>query len=156
MTYSSLGVAGALSLLLSIGTYVSLGDETEGNRVSLVAPLRDILLSPIFPLLANVLDSFADDDKAINVARFFFAVTIMLTYPMEQMVCREVVENLFFKNQMGGLTETQHNIITLGTAIVPLIIALSTDNLGVVLELTGVVLASTLAFILPGTFIPGS
>lgn len=42
------------------------------------------------------------------------------------MVWREVVENVWFKEQAGWLTESQHNIITVLPDTIPLAIALAT------------------------------
>uniref|UniRef100_A0A1I8FFA0 Putative sodium-coupled neutral amino acid transporter 11 n=1 Tax=Macrostomum lignano TaxID=282301 RepID=A0A1I8FFA0_9PLAT len=46
----------------------------------------------------DILENYCPRDDLINVSRLLFAVTIMLTYPMECFVVREVVENYFFQH----------------------------------------------------------
>jgi sodium-coupled neutral amino acid transporter 11 len=96
----------------------------------------------------QVLDNFPRTDDAINVARFFYAVTIMLTYPIECFVAREVIAHNVLHTT--DLKEGQHNFITVAICVVVMVIALATTNLGLVLEFNGVVNATLVAFVLPG------
>jgi amino acid permease len=58
----------------------------------------------------NVLDNFSDTDKTISVARFFLAVCMILTYPMECFVARHCLLSIINKyyastNQSNSLYE---------------------------------------------------
>eukprot|EP00052_Salpingoeca_macrocollata_P010778 m.83514 g.83514 ORF g.83514 m.83514 type:complete len:386 (+) comp17724_c0_seq2:179-1336(+) len=124
VTHISVGSAAVVSVALAVGGYLAFGRDAK----------------------ADILDNFAQDDDAINVARFFFALAVMLTYPIECFVAREVINTYFFDSE---ITERRHNLITIGLSATVLGIALATDNLGVVLEADGVLSATLLAFILP-------
>ena len=43
-----------------------------------------------FVFVGDILENYCHNDDLINVARFLFAITIMLTYPIECFVTREV------------------------------------------------------------------
>ena len=45
----------------------------------------------------DILENYCHNDDLVNVARFLFACTIMLTYPIECFVCREVSCSLSLK-----------------------------------------------------------
>merc|ERR1711916_48981 len=77
VTHLSVVVAATMSIALGVGGFYPFGHETKDD----------------------VLDNFADDNSAANAARFFFALAIMLTYPIECFVAREVIENYFFSEQ---------------------------------------------------------
>eukprot|EP00049_Salpingoeca_infusionum_P011601 m.202579 g.202579 ORF g.202579 m.202579 type:complete len:465 (+) comp14977_c1_seq14:3016-4410(+) len=126
VTHISVGVSASLSVLLGVGGYLAFRDNTKDD----------------------VLDNFPEDHKAATVARLFFALAIMLTYPIECFVAREVIENYFFEN--SPLTDTRHYTVTVLICLFCMIIAVSVNNLGIVLELNGVINANMIAFILPG------
>uniref|UniRef100_A0A1I8FDJ2 Putative sodium-coupled neutral amino acid transporter 11 n=1 Tax=Macrostomum lignano TaxID=282301 RepID=A0A1I8FDJ2_9PLAT len=85
----------------------------------------------------DILENYCPRDDLINVSRLLFAVTIMLTYPMECFVVREVVENYFFQHPPPLW---RHILLT--TGIVALAYLVSMTNLGVLT-------AAPLAYILP-------
>ena len=129
VTHASVGTAALMSILLAVPGYIAFGFVTQ----------------------ANVLDNFAQDDIAANVARFFFSITIMLTYPIECFVCREVLDAAFFTApHWQPMSRTRHYITTVGVCICAMGVSLATSNLGIVLELNGIVCANALAFVLPG------
>jgi sodium-coupled neutral amino acid transporter 11 len=97
---------------------------------------------------ANVLKNFPEADNMMTAGRTFYGITVMMTYPIECFVCREVIANTFFRGA-ESLSRWQHFAVTLPVCLVVLAIALATADLGLVLELNGVVCANTLAFILP-------
>ena len=62
----------------------------------------------------DLLNNYCWRDDLINLCRFFFTVTIMLTYPIECFVCREVVENILFRRiglLAGGENEAEWKVL---------------------------------------------
>lgn len=96
--------------------------------------------------LGNVLNNFPENDTFVNIARFAFGVNMFTTFPLEAFVCREVIETYFFANEFSPRL---HIIITTSLVVASLIVSLLTCDLGIVLELTGGLSATALAFIFP-------
>lgn len=75
----------------------------------------------------------------MNVSRLMFSGTILLTYPIECLVTREVVINTFFPRDKDLVEDRaawyRHVAITLAIVTVTYFLSMSTDCLGVVLEL---------------------
>ncbi|OCF33462.1 solute carrier family 38 (sodium-coupled neutral amino acid transporter), member 11 [Kwoniella heveanensis CBS 569] len=125
VTHISTGVSLVACLLVAVTGYVVFTDKTQGN----------------------ILNNFSSDDWLINIARFCFGANMSTTIPLEVYVCREVVEEYFFKSR--PFNQQRHVIITSLTIFSTMAIALITCDLGVVLELSGGLSASALAFIFP-------
>ncbi|WVQ96710.1 hypothetical protein IAU59_003817 [Kwoniella sp. CBS 9459] len=125
VTHISTGISLIACLLVAVSGYVVFTDKTEGN----------------------ILNNFSSDDWLINIARFCFGANMSTTIPLEVYVCREVVEEYFFKSR--PFSQQRHVIITSLTIFSTMAIALVTCDLGVVLELSGGLSASALAFIFP-------
>ncbi|XP_052245865.1 putative sodium-coupled neutral amino acid transporter 11 isoform X2 [Dreissena polymorpha] len=96
----------------------------------------------------DLLENYCETDDLMNVARLLFAVTIMLTYPVECFVTREVIENAFFLSHEDRPL-WRHLVITVLVSLLACAISMATDCLGIVLELNGVIGAAPLAFIIP-------
>ncbi len=75
VTHASIAASFLVMLVFALGGYVTFLDETQGD----------------------LLNNYCWRDDLMNACRFLFAVTIMLTYPIECFVCREVVENILFR-----------------------------------------------------------
>jgi solute carrier family 38 (sodium-coupled neutral amino acid transporter), member 11 len=69
----------------------------------------------------------------MNAARVMFSATILLTYPFECFVAREVLKSTLLCGR--GETTTQHVGISLFLVLVTLMLSMVTDCLGIVLEL---------------------
>lgn len=96
----------------------------------------------------DLLENYCKSDDLMNAGRLLFAITIMLTYPIECFVTREVVENaLFPSSDQSPLW--RHMLVTVIITILVGGLSMSTDCLGIVLELNGVIAAAPLAFIIP-------
>uniref|UniRef100_A0A146LLI3 Putative sodium-coupled neutral amino acid transporter 11 n=3 Tax=Lygus hesperus TaxID=30085 RepID=A0A146LLI3_LYGHE len=89
----------------------------------------------------DLLENYCWDDDLMNAARIAFSLTILLTFPIECLVTRSVLSMAF-----RPIPHFLSTILIVGTAY---LISISTDCLGVVLELNGVIAAVPLAFILP-------
>ncbi|KAK0504605.1 amino acid transporter [Armillaria luteobubalina] len=110
---------------LAISAYIVFTDRTQGN----------------------ILNNFSPNDTLINVARFCFGLNMFTTLPLELFVCREVVEQYFFSHE--PFNQQRHIFFTTTILFASMLIALVTCDLGVMLEITGGVSATALAYIFP-------
>jgi sodium-coupled neutral amino acid transporter 11 len=86
----------------------------------------------------DLLENYCWNDDLMNVSRISFSITILLTFPIECFVSREVIENSFFSNQIppeGKWKRFCHVGITIFIVAITYLISMATDCLGVVLEL---------------------
>ncbi|XP_018568139.1 putative sodium-coupled neutral amino acid transporter 11 isoform X2 [Anoplophora glabripennis] len=98
----------------------------------------------------DLLENYCWDDDLMNVSRLLFSVQILLTYPIECFVTREVIEtSVFGRDPNVPLSEKMHYLLTLGIVATTYFISITTDCLGMVLELNGVLAAVPLAYVLP-------
>jgi sodium-coupled neutral amino acid transporter 11 len=134
VTHLSTGASLVLCLLMASGGYLAFGSNTRAN------------------ILVNL-----PEDGWSNSARFLFGVNMFLTFPLECFVCREVIFNYIWHDNLSLISEDmsvrasneQSRVVTLALVFSSMIIALSTCDLGFLLELTGGFAATMLAFILP-------
>ncbi|ORX49259.1 hypothetical protein BCR36DRAFT_412780 [Piromyces finnis] len=142
VTHLSTGWSFLVSIAIALGGYLVFTDKTKGN----------------------ILNNFPQDSHLINISRILFAFNMFLTSPLECFVCREVILNLLNPNSVIGGGENlnsketkenklfgdiEHFIVTLILVLCSLYIALTIDDLGFVLEITGGFSATMLAYILP-------
>ncbi|EIN11827.1 amino acid transporter [Punctularia strigosozonata HHB-11173 SS5] len=125
VTHISTGISLAACVTLSLSGYLVFTDKTQGN----------------------ILNNFAKDDTLINVARFCFGMNMFTTLPLELFVCREVIEQYFFSHEV--FSPQRHLFFTTAIVVSSMFLALITCDLGVMLEITGGVSATALAFIFP-------
>ncbi|KAF9460695.1 AAAP amino acid permease [Collybia nuda] len=125
VTHVSTFVSLVCCTTLAVSAYMVFTDKTQGN----------------------ILNNFSSNDTLINVARFCFGLNMFTTLPLELFVCREVIENYFFSHELYN--QQRHIFFTSSILLASLIVALVTCDLGVMLEITGGVSATTLAFIFP-------
>lgn len=95
-------------------------------------------LNTHFCISGDLLENYCWTDDLMNAARIFFSVTILLTYPIECFVTREVLEKTIFTNDYYTdleSTEKRHVLLTCLLVVTTYFISMSTDCLGVVLEL---------------------
>ena len=78
VTHTSIATAVASCVILSVAGYATFGNITD----------------------ANLLNNYAPEDQLVNVTRIVFALTMLLTYPMEMFVARHCV--LAMMNHMGA------------------------------------------------------
>lgn len=96
--------------------------------------------------LSNILNNFPNTDTIVNVARFCFGLNMFSTLPLECFVCREVLETYFFQ---GQYEYRRHIVLTTSLVVSAMAISLLTCDLGIVLEITGGLSATALAFFFP-------
>ncbi|XP_035207773.1 putative sodium-coupled neutral amino acid transporter 11, partial [Stegodyphus dumicola] len=90
----------------------------------------------IFYMVKNecdLLENFCMNDDWANAARWIFTITIMLTYPIECFVTREVFENAVFKEKHSSLL--RHSVLTVSLVAITFALSTLTDCLSIVLEL---------------------
>ncbi|XP_077515384.1 putative sodium-coupled neutral amino acid transporter 11 isoform X2 [Amblyomma americanum] len=126
VTHISLALSCVLIVLFGIGGYVSFNIYSQGD----------------------LFENYCKDDDIANAARLLFTLTIMLTYPIECFVTREVLDNAFFVTRFPS-NLVRHIIMTLFIVLTTFAFSTLTDCLGIVLELNGVLAAIPLAYILP-------
>ncbi|KAJ3989089.1 amino acid transporter [Lentinula detonsa] len=110
---------------LAVSGYVVFTDKTQGN----------------------ILNNFPSNNTLINLARFCFGLNMFTTLPLELFVCREVIEDYFFAHE--GFNPQRHLFFTTTILFSSMSLAMITCDLGVMLEITGGVSATALAFIFP-------
>eukprot|EP00127_Corallochytrium_limacisporum_P006655 Clim_evm34s232 gene=Clim_evmTU34s232 len=97
----------------------------------------------------NILLNFAVGDyPAIEGARILFSLTLALTYPLECFVSVDALDQMFYRGA-SEMTPTRSRLWTAFLLLSTTLIALFTDNLGIVLELTGSIAGGLLAYVLP-------
>ncbi|KAK0175562.1 hypothetical protein PV327_009302 [Microctonus hyperodae] len=104
----------------------------------------------------DLMENYCWDDDLMNLSRVMFSGTILLTFPIECFVTREVI-----LTAIKGTTETENHdvyisgsdrrylLITMGIITTAYLISMTEDCLGVVLELNGILAAVPLAYVLP-------
>ncbi|XP_050315679.1 putative sodium-coupled neutral amino acid transporter 11 [Anthonomus grandis grandis] len=98
----------------------------------------------------DLLENYCWDDDLMNLSRLLFSIQILLTYPIECFVTREVIENsIIGKDPNVPMSQKIHYGLTLAIVVTTYLISMATDCLGVVLELNGVLAAVPLAYVLP-------
>ncbi|CAH1115307.1 unnamed protein product [Psylliodes chrysocephalus] len=98
----------------------------------------------------DLLENYCWDDDLMNISRLLFSVQILLTYPIECFVTREVIENTILgKDPNIPTSDRIHYLLTLGIVATTYCISITTYCLGAVLELNGVLAAVPLAYVLP-------
>ncbi|XP_050546370.1 putative sodium-coupled neutral amino acid transporter 11 [Daktulosphaira vitifoliae] len=122
----------SVSMMIAFGLvgYATFGDLTQGD----------------------LLENYCWNDDLINISRLLFSLITLLTFPLECMVTKAVVDQTL----RGGtdpmpipMTKKRHAIITLSILLITYLVSISTNCLGIALELNGVIAAIPLAFVLP-------
>ncbi|XP_059488031.1 putative sodium-coupled neutral amino acid transporter 11 isoform X2 [Neocloeon triangulifer] len=125
VTHISVGVSALVSFAFGAIGYATFTDWAQGD----------------------LLENYCWSDDLMNGARVMFSATILLTYPFECFVAREVLKNTILCGRPD--TTFMHVGISLVLVIVTLLLSMITDCLGIVLELNGILAAVPLAYLLP-------
>ncbi|XP_062933104.1 putative sodium-coupled neutral amino acid transporter 11 isoform X2 [Cynocephalus volans] len=94
----------------------------------------------------DLFENYCRSDDLVTVGRFSYGISVILTYPIECFVTREVIANVFFG---GNLSAAFHIFVTVVIVTVVTLVSLLVDCLGIVLELSGTLCAAPLIFIIP-------
>lgn len=133
ITHASIAAAVCCSVVLAVTGYVTFGTATQ----------------------ANLLNNYSLSDELVNVTRIVFALTMLLTYPMEMFVARHCIAALWKSGEQSAprLTHWQHISVTVVLWLIAMGIALVLDDLGLVLELAGGTSATILGFVMPALLV---
>ncbi|KAG8510388.1 putative sodium-coupled neutral amino acid transporter 11 [Galemys pyrenaicus] len=138
--------------------YGSLEEPTvpKWSRIIHVSTLVSVFISVLFATCGyltftgftqgDLFENYCNNDDLVTFGRFCYGITVILTYPIECFVTREVIANVFFG---GNLSFVFHITITVVIITVATLVSLLIDCLGIVLELNGVLCAAPLIFIIP-------
>ncbi|XP_051565565.1 putative sodium-coupled neutral amino acid transporter 11 isoform X2 [Myxocyprinus asiaticus] len=124
VTHVSVGLALLVSVIFAAAGYATFTGYTQGD----------------------IFENYCKNDNLATFGRFCYGVSIITTFPLECFVTREVISNVFFKEELSNIA---HVIVTLVIISATTAISLSYDCLGIVLELNGVLSATPLIFIFP-------
>ncbi|XP_059085910.1 putative sodium-coupled neutral amino acid transporter 11 isoform X2 [Tigriopus californicus] len=132
VTHVSVGLSWAACVLMGLMGYYTFRSSTQGD----------------------LLNNYCWDDPLMNIVKVLFCFTVLFTYPIECLVTREVVVNIFFKPEgdepdLAKLGMPIYVGLTLGLNLMGLIISISAKCLVVVVGANGVVFGIPLATILP-------
>ncbi|XP_027721883.1 putative sodium-coupled neutral amino acid transporter 11 isoform X3 [Vombatus ursinus] len=94
----------------------------------------------------DLFENYCRNDDLVNFGRFCYGITVILTYPIECFVTREVIANVFFG---GNLSQISHVLVTTVIITMATLVSLTVDCLGIVLEFNGVLCAAPLIFVIP-------
>ena len=93
----------------------------------------------LLKLLGDLLNNYCWNDDLMNVSRLLFSITILLTYPIECFVCREVLQHTFWgkmeEQEDAEESRKRHIALTLILVLSSYVASLITDCLGIVLEI---------------------
>ncbi|NXW15170.1 AVT2 protein, partial [Circaetus pectoralis] len=124
--------------------YGSLEEPTLKNwsRVTHVSVSLAVVISVVFAACGymtftgytegDIFENYCRDDNLATFGRFCYGVTVILTFPLECFVTREVIANVFFH---GNLSTVFHIVVTVVIIAVATGVSLVYDCLGIVLEL---------------------
>ncbi|NXC44883.1 AVT2 protein, partial [Penelope pileata] len=124
ITHMSVSLAVVISVVFAACGYLTFTGYTEGD----------------------IFENYCREDNLATFGRFCYGVTVILTFPLECFVTREVISNVFFQ---GNLSTVFHIVVTVIIIAVATGVSLVYDCLGIVLELNGVLSATPLVFIIP-------
>lgn len=106
--------------------------------------------------VSNILNAFPKGDTIIVICRVLFAIDLFFTYPLEgfcsfntAFIIRDTIEKGIFGHYGLEFSPIRHYAITALIVFSTCITACFTCDLGLIIELTGGIGASMLAFIIP-------
>ncbi|XP_070331933.1 putative sodium-coupled neutral amino acid transporter 11 isoform X2 [Odocoileus virginianus] len=135
-----------LILGIVVARVVSLGPHIPKTEDAWIFAKPNAIQAVGVMSFGDLFENYCRNDDLVTFGRFCYGVTVILTYPIECFVTREVIANVFFG---GNLSSVFHIIVTVVIITVATLVSLLIDCLGIVLELNGVLCAAPLIFIIP-------
>ncbi|VVC24506.1 Amino acid transporter, transmembrane domain [Cinara cedri] len=136
--------------------------QTVWNNVTHFAVTVSFLLMVGFGLVGyatfgnltqgDLLENYCWNDDLINISRLLFSLITLLTFPLECMVTKAVVDQTLkgdTNDALVPMSKKKHAIVTISILVITYLVSISTKCLGIALELNGVMAAIPLAFVLP-------
>ncbi|XP_065181033.1 putative sodium-coupled neutral amino acid transporter 11 [Sycon ciliatum] len=130
VVHVSVAAAAVVAFILALGGYITFRTSIRGD----------------------LLQNYCIGDTLVNVARVGYAFVVMFTFPIEMFVCREVLAiGYSWYNRIGSKAESLpfHVTSTLAVGVVILGIGIPVSKLDVVLEFSGALFGTPLAFVFP-------
>ncbi|XP_046986455.1 putative sodium-coupled neutral amino acid transporter 11 [Schistocerca americana] len=136
------------------------GNQQLWNKVTHISVTTSYIVTLLFGIAGyatfkqfsqgDLLENYCWDDALINVARVMFCFTILLTYPIEFLVTRDVIQNIMSAYSLClDYPKAVHYGLTISLIFSTYLLSLTTDCLGIVLELNGILAAVPMAYVLP-------
>lgn len=92
------------------------------------------------------------NNLAVTFVRFVYSVTLSLHYSLQCHPCRRSLSNIFFKKNAYLLPKRYFYMLTGLIVLCSYAVAMSVDDLGIVLGVVGATGSTAISFILPGAF----
>ncbi|XP_025415205.1 putative sodium-coupled neutral amino acid transporter 11 [Sipha flava] len=130
VTHFAVTISFLLMVAFGLVGYATFGDLTQGD----------------------LLENYCWNDDLINISRLLFSLITLLTFPLECMVIKAVVDQTLRGDTnpiLNPMSKKRHAIITISILVATYLISISTRCLGIALEINGVMAAIPLAFVLP-------
>lgn len=91
-----------------------------------------------FELSGDLLENYCWNDDLINISRVLFSLITLLTFPLECMVTKAVIDQIL----RGGtdpipipMSKKRHAIVTITILVATYLVSISTKCLGIALEI---------------------
>ena len=97
----------------------------------------------------NILEADFGGSIPIRVGNFALLFSVMAAAPLCVLPSKDTIEELFFKDQVDGMSTKQNFFATLGLVIVNSALALVIPNIGSAMTLVGSSINPIIGFILP-------
>lgn len=139
-----------MSVVVSAGTtvsvlfYVMVG--IFGYATFLAPPLSKQLCSK------NILQADYKQNTAIQIGNFTLLFSVMTAAPICVLPSKDTVEELFYKEQNGGMTKMQNIVVTLVLVIINTVLALFINTIGDAMTIVGSTINPVIGFIMPVLF----
>ncbi|KAI8898395.1 transmembrane amino acid transporter protein-domain-containing protein [Globomyces pollinis-pini] len=117
--------------------------------MSLVIGISGFLIFSTNIKSGNILNLFDSSNPLITIGRALFAIDIILTYPLELFIARNTLFEVVFPGKIAQLSDTVLMGFTIALVTATTTIGVSTCNIGSILDITGGLAASAIAFIFP-------
>jgi sodium-coupled neutral amino acid transporter 11 len=88
--------------------------------------------------LGDLLENYCWNDDLINISRLLFSLITLLTFPLECMVIKAVVDQTLRGDTnpiLNPMSKKRHAIITISILVATYLISISTRCLGIALEI---------------------
>ncbi|OII75871.1 transmembrane amino acid transporter protein [Cryptosporidium andersoni] len=134
---------------LSLIIFISI---TVGILVYFIIGISGYLLFGRLITKANMLELFVENSIELLIGRFFIAVSMLFSFPIQCHPCRRSLSILLYSGVKEMEPNTEKRILDLITIVILFITtscAIFSTNLGLAYELIGTVCSNTTAFIIP-------
>lgn len=139
-----------MSKVVTVGTsvavlfYIMVG--VSGYATFLAPPISKELCSK------NILQADYKQNTAIQIGNFTLLFSVITAAPICVLPSKDTIEELFYKDQAGGMTKMQNLIVTLGLVCINTLLALFIGTIGDAMTIVGSTINPIIGFIMPVCF----